>query len=90
MFCRKNLYLSSAVDVRIISQQEDEHISGKTTSFLAEFADTWQRLSGKEDRRTASELVDLLTDRSFEEYILTKYIKVLPTTKKPSREGREL
>lgn len=47
-------------------QQDDECLSEKLSSFLAEFSDTLLRAAEQRDRRNALELNDLLTDPSFE------------------------
>lgn len=49
----------------------------RMTSFLIEFAETMLRVSNQGDRRTASELINLLTDISFNTNDFKRFIKSL-------------
>lgn len=67
-----------------ISVEDNECVSKMVSSFVFEIADSLLLFSKHRDRSTASQLIKLLTDMSFDLSLQKQYMKALWTANKPA------
>lgn len=81
IFRQEDVCPSRAVKGPSIIEQDDDGISESAPSFVIKFVDILLPVAEKEDRRTAFQPVNWLTDTYFEINIYNWYVKAMRTAK---------